>query len=390
MKNRILVLLIVLALAVVSGVGLTSAQQGTVLKAVTDGAATLYAEPSESAEVVAELADATVVTVLGTDETGVWLQVEAAEGAGYVMADNMIILDLPLLAPKAYVSTNRAGATSLFATPHIDGEYLMALPDGTVAQVLGINGEFAYIETPLGTGWSIATDWEFMPEGAAAVLANLRNQPELPVFGEMDINGEVIATIPDDSMVYQLGPAEGIFAQVLTGDGTVGYVVESSLAALPNLYVEADTGSNGTAALFAAPDMAADILGTVEDGTVFVYVEAVDDYWVEVFHPDYGMAYSLAVNMGNVYTVATIQVEDAVLRAGPNDNLYEAVSLLPAGTKVIVQGVNSTGAWVQVAIPFSEVDWSYNGVNGWLRDFLFVDGLGNSDVPVDMLGVTAE
>ena len=83
-----------------------------------------------------------------------------------------------------------------------------------------------------------------------------------------------------------------------------------------------------------------------------------------------------------------MQVAEAVVRAGPNDNVYGAVALLRAGTPVIVKGVSETGAWIEVAIPFDELDFGYNGVSGWMRDFLFVDGMGESDLAADMLAVT--
>ena len=75
--------------------------------------------------------------------------------------------------------------------------------------------------------------------------------------------------------------------------------------------------------------------------------------------------------------MATVQVQDAVVRAGPNDNVYNAIATLPLGTKVVVKGISESGAWVQVGISFNEVDFSYYGVSGWMRDYLFKDADGN-------------
>jgi hypothetical protein len=62
--------------------------------------------------------------------------------------------------------------------------------------------------------------------------------------------------------------------------------------------------------------------------------------------------------------------------------------VLAAGDVVVVKGKTDNGAWIQVALPFDAVTYSYNGVEGWMRDFLFVDDLGASSIDVEMLNVT--
>jgi hypothetical protein len=132
------------------------------------------------------------------------------------------------------------------------------------------------------------------------------------------------------------------------------------------------------------------VVGTLPEGATVYVREFVDDNWMEIFHPSVGTGYVLRSAFSDPYSFATVQVGDSVVRQGPNDNVYDAVATLPAGTKVIVKGVNASGAWIQVAFPYSEVDWGYNGVDGWMRDFLFVDGLGNTDLDASVLATTSD
>ena len=133
MKNRVLVLLLVLVLTLAS-VGIASAQGGGDLKAVTTDTVNSTLNQARL-RAVAELSAYSVVAVTGTDQSGAWLQVSAAEGDGYIMADAATVLDLPLLAPKAMVATSSAGATALYPEPSFAADLLASLPDGTVASV---------------------------------------------------------------------------------------------------------------------------------------------------------------------------------------------------------------------------------------------------------------
>lgn len=387
MKHRVLALLIVLVLSVMS-VGIAAAQGGSDLKAVATGAVTIYAEPNAGAEAVAEVASFSEVTVLGTDASGAWLKVDAGGNAGYAPLENFVVLNLPPLAPKYYVATNRTGATSFFAAPNVTAEFLGSLKDGTVATVLGTYERWAYIETPQGRGWSLVADWEPLPEGARLASVVVRRVPEAGVFAEPNVTSDVVATFPQDTVLWQLGDAEGEFAPVLLPGGDTGYALAANLSELPAVWADAVTGRQSAPALFAEPDVASDLLGTLDSGTSVVFIEAVDDTWMKLYHPAYGFGYGMASRFGPKYLVGTVQVQGAVVRVGPNDNLYNAVAQLPAGTKVVVKGLSNSGVWFQVAIPFEEVDYGFNGVAGWMRDFLFADTLGNQTVDTSLLSVT--
>ena len=387
MKKHLLILLVVLALSLMS-VGLAAAGDGTDLKAVSTGAVTVYASPDMTSDVVTELAAWSEVMILGTDETGAFLHVETADGAGYAPVDSFAVLNLPLLAPKVYVATGSAGATSLFATPRLGVDFVTALDDGTVGTVLGTWAEWAYVSTSAGTGWSIATDWEALPDGSQQAFVSLGSSPELGVFVEATVGSELVTTVPDGSIVWLMGVAEDEFVEVLLDDGSMGYAIASNFEMMPMTMIDAHPGSQSEAALYDAPDFGANVLTSLEVGTPVTYVAAVDDFWAEVYHPSYGTAYALIEKFSGVYTTATNVTEGAIVRSGPNDNLYNAIAVLPAGTPVIVKGVSESGAWVEVSIPFDQVTYAYNGVSGWMRDFLFADALGNTDLDAIMLAVT--
>lgn len=387
MKHRVLALLVVLVLSVMS-VGVAAAQGGSDLKAVTTGAVTIYAEPNTGAEVVAEVASFSEVTVLATDPSGAWLQVDAGGNVGYAPLESFVVLNLSPLAPKFYVATNRTGATSLFATPNVTGEFLGSLEDGTVATVLGTYEQWAYVETPQGRGWSLVSDWEALPEGARQAVVVLGRVPEMGVFAEPSVTAEVVATFPADTVLWLLGEPEGEFVPVLLPGGDTGYALAVNFSDLPAVWVDALAGRQSAPALFAEPDVASELLGTLEPGTALTFVEAVDDTWIKLYHPAYGFGYGMASRFGPKYFIGTVQVPGAVVRVGPNDNLYNAVAQLPAGAQVVVKGLSESRAWFQVAIPFEEVDYGYNGVAGWMRDFLFADTLGNQTVDTSLLSVT--
>lgn len=386
MKKLVLVLLIVLAL--LAWGGLVSAQGGG-LRAVVPGAATLYAEPSAEAEVVAELPASTEFTVTMTSEDGAWLTVVADDGSeGYVMADAAVVLSPAALAPLAYVAPSSAGATGLFTAPQIGADIVAQLPDGTVGMVLGTDGEFAYVATALGKGWSVASAWEFLPDGSGPQLVTLNAQPEAGIFAEPNINADLLTTVPNGSLVFSAGAAEGEFQPVLAPDGSMGYMVLPALSPVPTTMVDTVGGAQSTAALFDAADFNSNIIAPIDNGTMIFLVSAVDDFWYEAYVPALGSGFVLGQKLGAPYTVATVQVDNAVVRAGPNDNVYNAIATVPAGTRVVAQGVSASGAWIQVAIPFSEVDFGYYGVSGWMRDYLFVDADGNSDLDTTFLAVT--
>lgn len=387
MKKSVLVLLIVLALLAI-GIGMTSAQESVTLKALTLEAVTLYPGPSAEGEAVAELPAFTEVVVLGTNNAGDWLQVEAADGAGYAPVGSFLVLNLPPLAPKVIVATAEAGATSLFAEPDLGAEFLGEAVDGTAASVLGTYGEWAYIELEKGGyAWSIASAWAALPEGTVKAMVNLGSTPELGVFVEAKIGSEVATTVPNGEVLYVLSAVDEQWSEVMAPDGTTGYAITSNLAVLPGTMVETDVDA-ALAGIYSEPAVTADIITTLEDGVAVTYVAEVDEYWIEVYHPAFGMGYGLKDAFGNVFFVAENQTDEAVVRAGPSSFTNAGVAQIAKGTEVVVMGKNADGTWVQVALPFSEVDFSENGVNGWMAEFLFQDNVGEVVFDSSILSVT--
>jgi len=390
MKKCILALLIVLALSAVSGLGITAAQGGggsTALTALTVAEVSLYTSPDASSDVVATVPANTAVQVLATDDSGTWLKVASGENEGYAPLDSFIVLDLPLLAPKAYLATGGVRAALLSAPQSTSDRVATLSTEGLVGTILGTSGIYDYVMTPQGTGWSFASNWKTMPEGAT--LASVTT-PEfaLGVYSAPSFASSLVGQVPDGTVLYQLG-TEGSFANVLLPDGTMGYAFSANIVPLPP--VMADLTGSGTAGsvLFKEPQLTGEHLTPpLPEGTPLVFIEATSDFWAKVYDPGYGVGYAIASSLGPKYTVATVRTQDAVVRTGPNDNLYKAVTTLPAGTKVIVKGVSQTGAWYQVAIPFSDVKFGRNGVAGWMRDYLFKDANGQMDFDPSLLSVT--
>lgn len=389
--KKLVVLLIVLVLSVWGGLHMAAAQEGTNLKALSLGPVSVVTAPGGT-EVVAELAEYTQVTVLRTDETGAWLEVETADAlTGFAPIESFMILNLPPLAPKGYVSTNRTGVTALYVEPNITAEFSTTLPDGTIGTILGTHGaEWSYVATAQGTGWSIATDWEMLPEGAKPALVETVRVEQIGIYAEPNLTADIATTIANGTLLYWLGEPDGEFVEVLLPDASTGYALTTDFVDVPSATVVSETGRNGTAAIYAEANFEGEIVTTLEDGVACALLSAVDDYWIEVYNPTFGKGFALKNNFSNVFTVATVRTQDAIMRDGPNDNVYTAVATLDLGSKVIVKGVDKDGAWIQVAVPFSEVDWPRNGVQGWMRDYLFEDAEGNKDFDQGLLAVTSE
>ena len=385
--KRLVVLLIVVALFTVSGISLTSAQENTQLKAVAPTTVMLYAEPGSGAEVVAEVAAGTEMTILATNRDGSWLEVNAAGSTGYVALNEVVVLNISALAPMIEVAVSSVSATSLFAEPDFAGEFLGAIDDGAVAKQLGSYGEWAYIETADGQrGWSIVSAWSALPAEAAMAQVTLGSVSQMGIFVEPKVGVDLAATANDGDVVIVLGAVNDEWVEV-TVDGSTGYALAGNLAMLPTTYVETEV-SNTKAGVFADTDFAADVVASLDDGVEVVYVGAVDDYWIEIYHPTFGVAYGLADHYSNVYFPAVVGTDDAVVRAGPSSFTYNGVAQIAAGTTVLVKGMNEAGDWYQVSIPLSEVDFGENGVEGWMADFLFQDNVGASTIDASLLSVT--
>jgi hypothetical protein len=389
MKKYLLILLLVLSVLAFTSLGLAAAQENTKHKALVTELVRLYEAP-DSTSAYRILAPGTVVTITNISEDEAWYEVEAPDKpVGYVMIGDVVQMNMPLLAPMMMVATNSAGAAGVFAEPDFGAEMLVSLPDGSVASVLAVDGAWAYVLLPDGTiGWSVASAWAPLPEGSKLALVTLGEAPAMGVFAEPNVSADLVTSVPADTALYILGAPEGEWAKVLLMDGSMGYALASSLNVLPSVRVDAQAGANAVPAVFAEPDFAADLLVELDNGTAVTWVSTVDDFWMEVYHPTFGLGYVLRDNFSNPYGVATVQTQDAIVRAGPHDALYKAVAVLNTGTKVIVKGISDNGDFVEVAIPISEIDYPRNGLGGWMLDRLFVSPQGASDLDTSFLAVT--
>ncbi|MCZ7536041.1 MAG: SH3 domain-containing protein [Acidimicrobiia bacterium] len=84
---------------------------------------------------------------------------------------------------------------------------------------------------------------------------------------------------------------------------------------------------------------------------------------------------------------ATAQVSGANVRQGPDADRYDAIASLEAGAKVVVLGTNEARDWVKVLVPFSEIDFPYRGVEGWMAAFLFGTAEDGSSLDLNALSV---
>lgn len=381
MKNRVLVLLIVLALVFVSSVSLVSAQPGTELRAVTLGETSVYGEASAEAEVVDTLGASIVVTI--SDVVGDFYAIDG----GFVMASDVALLNLPILAPKVVVSTNNAGATGLYAEPQISSEFIGSAPDGTVATLLTVDGEWAFAMLMDGAmGWSIVSDWEVLSDDAMMAQADVGSSDQVGVYAEAALTSDLVTTLSAGDAVFVLGPVEERFAPVALMSGETGYMLEGTYVGLPKERVDVVAGGDQVPALFAEADFASDLLGTLDDGASLTYLGMSEDgYWVEVFDPRLGMGYVAADVVSSVYSWGTVQFNSAVVRDGPGVQYY-AVAQLAAGDRVVVKGVTATGEWFEVAIPLDQY-LDFNGQGAWMNNLLLEDENFEYDFNVDVLPI---
>lgn len=385
MRRRALVWLLVCSLIMLGGANLAAAQ-GTRLTAVTLTATPLYDAPDDSGEPLLEIAANSLLTVLRTDESGAWLLVDAGRTQGYVAAEQVVVLTPAPLAPLAAITSTQAGAP-IFARPSMAAELIGAAEYGDMARILGQSEEWAYIVTADGhTGWSITSAWDAIDDLQPA-LVHLGATDAVGVFAEPNITAELVGTLGEGDLVYLTGTQESVFAEVMTADGTTGWVDPAYLQPVPNTYVDAAAGTQSKPALYAAPDFSAEIVAMLEPGTTLTYLGSPDEFWIEVYSPAYGRVYGLASSFGPVYTTATVRVAGANVRQGPDADLYNAIAQLSAGTEVVVVGRNEAGDWVKVVLPLDEIDYPYRGVEGWMAAFLFTDASGASDLNLDVLSV---
>lgn len=385
MKRRVFVWLLIIA-TLTPGTTPFAAAQDEGLKAITLSDIAVYAGPRASGAPLVELTDNMLVRVLSTDPSGNWLRVEAVGEEGYIEAAQALILTPVLLAPAVTLTPSSASAT-LYATPSASSKKIGAIPPGGTLRVLGQREDWAYIATSDGlTGWVMGAAREPAASlQAALVQPGGDSAPSL--LSEPDSAAEVVGALEGDQLVHLTGQTRGAFSEAMTTSGATGWVDSRLLSPLPNAYVNAVAGAEASLALYAAPSSTADVLTTLQAGAALTYLGRPNDLWIEVYSPEVGRAYGVASSFGPVYTTATVQVPDSNVRQGPDADRYDAIASLGIGTNVVVLGTNEARDWVKVLVPFSEIDFPYRGVEGWMAAFLFGSADTGSDLELDALSV---
>lgn len=385
MKRHVFVWLLTIAALTLGTIPFAAAQDEG-LKAITLSDIAVYAGPRASGAPLVELTDNMLVRVLSTDPSGNWLRIEAVGEEGYIERAQALILTPMLLAPVVTLAPDSAGAT-LYAAPSTSSRQVGAIEPGGTLRVLGQREEWAYVAAPDSvSGW--VTDAAWKPAAslqAALIQPGANGAPGL--LSAPDGAAEPAGTLDNGQLVHLTGQTRGAFSEVMTADGASGWVESNLLRPLPNAYVNAIAGAGASPALYAAPSSTADALATLQAGAALTYLGRSNDLWIEVYFPAVGRAYGIARSFGPVYMIATVQVPDANVRQGPDADRYDAIASLDIGTSVVALGTNEARDWVRVLVPFSEIDFPYRGVEGWMAAFLFGVGGESPGLDLDALSV---
>lgn len=387
MLKRIFVLLLVLvALAAVS-INTAGAQYDLMLRAITVKGTYLLLEPNADADRVQYVPMNTTVDIVSADVNLNYAQVTIGDLSGWMDVDDLMFVNLVPLGDILILDNARGASAAVYAVPDLGGEILATLDNGAEVTSLGVNGEWYYVMTPDGVfGWVVNSGFFALSADAQKVQVSV-SIPDIGVYSEASIRSDKVGAIANGTMVYIFGAADA-WTQVIAPDGTQGFALANQFGApMPKAYITAEV-SRALAGLYAEADLTSDIVGELENGKVVTYLGAVDGLWIQVFVPGYGDVYALSANFGNPFTVGTVQKADALVRAGPNDTIYEPIGQLAAGVKAVILGKNSDGSMVQVALPFSELDYASNGLEGWMRTFLFEDSRGGMDFDPGILAQT--
>lgn len=385
MKQAFFVWLLIVAALAPGSASRAAAQDGG-LRAITMSDITMYAAPSASSELVVELTDNMLVRVLRSDPSGNWLRIAAVGEEGYVEASQILVLTPALLAPVVTLTPGSASAT-LYAAPNTSSLQIGAIPPGGTLRVLGQRESWSYIMTPDGlTGWITVTAREPVASLQPALIQpGTDGAPNL--LSAPDAAAKVTGVLEDSQLVRLTGRTQGTLSEVITAEGASGWVENYLLRPLPNAYVNAVAGAEASPSLYSAPSFTADLLATLEDGATVTYLGRPNDFWIEVYAPGVGRAYGIARSFGPVYMTATVQIPGANVRQGPDADRYDTIASLDARTRVVVLGTNKTHDWVKVLVPFSEIDFPYRGVEGWMAAFLFGTADTDTDLDLDALSV---
>lgn len=351
----------------------------------------VYAEPSFTADLIADLENGATVYYMG-EVDDFWAEVfDAAFGSGYVLNENIgtpyyavNLMEIPADAELGVVTGESLDLLSAAASA--EAEVVTSLSAGQGIYVYGdpVDGFVEAMTVDGGFSGFVAQDAAFStvnyrvdaqpvsaPTGVQVAMLLSGNNPEVGLFAEGQAGSSLVTSVPGGTLVYVISEPVNNWAFVKLLDGeTAGWVLSSALS--PDL---------AQSAVYASPDFGAEVVANLSQGTTVYYVDAVDDNWIEIYDPAFGVGYAPAVNFTNPYTTGTITLPNSIVRAGPNDNLYNAIAQLRAGTEVVAKGRTENGAWIQVTIPFAELDYGYYGVSGWISSALI-------DVDASQLAVT--
>jgi uncharacterized protein YgiM (DUF1202 family) len=237
-------------------------------------------EPSRDAESLAILPAGTVVGFTGlTDESGEWVQVDAADGpTGWVSAAFLSNVPDGLTVWRAeeaegeeevaveppfgedVVTATTTANLRIRSEPNLDAEVLATLPAGTVVGFTGLtdeSGDWAQVDAADGpTGWVSAAFLSDVPEGLTVWSADETTGEEEvaaePPFGEDVVtatttvnlhirsepspDAESLAILPAGTVVGFTGLTDesGEWVQVDAADGPTGWVWAAFLSDVPD------------------------------------------------------------------------------------------------------------------------------------------------------------
>jgi len=367
MRKTILIVVALVAALTLGGVGIVSAQSLIPVQGLIANASSVYAEPSDSGEALGDLAAGTVVSVLRSTDNQAWYEVETGAFAGYVAAEDVVLLPPALLGQLAWAASPTAGV-AIFAGPNLNSELLSTMSFGqSVLELAAYDEQWAVVQAPDGTlGFALASALEPLAEGSAPAVVTTGAADAAGLFADADLTSDVVGSLPPGEMVYTLGEPDGRWVEVLTAGGDTGFMMADQLILLPDAVATVSVGAS-SAGVYAEPDLMADVLGQLDDGATVYVLGSVDEFWMNIYAPGIGMGYVRKDNLASTMVVGTVTYANALVRQGPNDSIYRAIAELPAGTEVVVTGTSANGAWYQVYVPYEQIDYPYNGLAGWIN-----------------------
>ena len=284
-------LLLLAGMLLAAPAGIALAQDDTpfsedVVTATTTANLNIRSAPSLDGEILAILPTGTLVGFTGlTDESGDWVQVDAANGpTGWVSADFLSNVpdgltawspdgtaddaaddkddtdDTPVFGEDVVTATTTVNLRIRNA-PSLDGETLTVLPFGTLVGFTGLtdeSGDWVQVDAADGpTGWVAAAYLSNVPDNLTVWTADdaadeEEDVDEAPPFGEdvvtatttvnlrirnaPSLDGEVLTVLPVGTVVGFTGLTDesGDWVQVDAADGPTGWVAAAYLSNVPD------------------------------------------------------------------------------------------------------------------------------------------------------------